>query len=90
MCTRLGGRSDDGGQSYLVNYDFQRTAKIGKDSDGAGELTTPQPWDVLIVEKDPETDQFVGEPVMGAGKKIVKVQRPVNFMDLNLTVAQGV
>ncbi len=84
MCVRLGGPSTDGGLSWMVNYAFQRTNKIGKDSDGGGDIFTAQPWDTLIVEKD-DQGNFVKDPVMGAGKKIIRVQRPRDFTLLNLT-----
>jgi hypothetical protein len=40
LCTRLGGPSDDGGQSYNVTYEFQRNV----DS-----------WDKVVVARDPDT-----------------------------------
>jgi len=50
LCTRLGGPSDDGGQSYNVTYEFQRNV----DS-----------WDKVVVFRDPDTGYPMQIPTSG-------------------------
>ena len=50
LCTKLGGPSDDGGQSYNVTYEFQRNV----DS-----------WDKVVVFRDPDTGYPMQIPSSG-------------------------
>lgn len=79
LCGELAGHSNNGGLSYMVDYAFIRSPHFI-----AGVV---QPWDPTIVELDPKTGTYVLDPVLGAGKKVVKVQRETNFSALNLTLA---
>lgn len=64
LCTRLDGISDDGGETYNVNYEFQLN------------LST---WDVTIVFIDPDTNQPPIGLIEGEGIKVFKVYREMDF-----------
>ena len=87
LITNISGTTTDGGVEYLVTYEFQRSPKIGKNLDGTGEDWNVQPWDPLIVEIDPDTGDFVKGAEINKGMKIVKLYRPVTFLDLKLALA---
>ena len=80
MCTRLDGRTDDGGLSYNVTYEFQRNS----DS-----------WDPTVVYRDPKTGGPVVDPAGAArlnptgvgelvGLKKVQIYQEQDFFDLDL------
>lgn len=85
MCTRLDGRSDDGGQSYMVTYEFQRN----EDS-----------WNPVLVYRDPKTGAPVLDPKVSAkvkgnvvdpldtvfGRRPFQIYRDTVFHDLDLWV----
>jgi hypothetical protein len=69
LCTRIEGRSDNGGQSYDVTYTF---------------LFNPERWDVRTVFIDPDTGFPPDGVRIGAGIETFEIYRQANFNDLNL------
>jgi len=83
MCSEISGHSDNGGDSYIVNYAFLRSPH----SKWTGSTRVIQPWDPTIVEIDPLTGNFVEDPTFAnSGKKTVKVQGETTWSGLNLTL----
>lgn len=77
LCTGIVGRSDDGGDTYMVTYTFLYNA------------TAPTyNWDALAEYVDPATGKPPGGPIAGlvdgVGRKIVPIYLAVNFNDLGL------
>lgn len=87
LCTGIPGTSNDGGVTYVVTYNFQRSPKIGRKPGTSESFDTAQPWDPLIIQIDKETGDFVKNAVMDEGMKIVPVYRRVPFLDLNLALS---
>lgn len=75
LCTRIVGRSDDGGESYNVDYEFQFNADT---------------WDPQVVATDPDTGKppinYDGSQALvdGEGYKRVTVYESVAFSGLKL------
>lgn len=83
LCSEISGTSTDSGVTYNVAYEFIRSPKVEK----VGPNFVRQPWDVEIVEIDPDTGTFVTNPQTDRGKKVIHVKGEASFVGLNLTFA---
>lgn len=83
LCSEISGTSSDSGATYRVVYEFIRSPKVLK----VGLANVVQPWDVEIVEIDPDTGTFVKDAVSDRGKKVIKIKGEAAFVSLNLTFA---
>lgn len=75
LCTNITGESSDGGDTYVVSYEFQFTNNIGLDGSNIG-------WDVVLrAEKDgkPQVD-----PVDGVHIAEFQVYQRIDFNGLGL------
>ena len=71
LCTRIEGDSDDGGETFVVAYEFQYNRET---------------WDATVVFIDPDTGRPPKDLVDGEGIKTVRVYQLVDFNALNLGV----
>ncbi len=79
MCTRLAGNSRDGGKTFDVEYEFQRSvANIDDLTSGFGT------WDPYVAFIDPETGEIPTDLVKGVGLKQVKVLPEIDFRRLGI------
>lgn len=72
LCTRIEGRSIDGGATYDVAYEFQRNE-------------SEQGWVGRVVYEDPEKGRPIKNPVSGRSAKWVQLYRETEFRKLRLT-----
>ena len=69
LCTLIRGLSDDGSQSYRVNYEFQRR-----------EAT----WDAVVIYVDDVTGRILTSPVVGESLRTYQVLEERDFGALSL------
>jgi hypothetical protein len=69
LCKSISGHSDDGGDSYMVTYEFQRQLPD---------------WDVEVAWVDPATGEHPVDLVEDVGIKWVQIYESINFSGLNL------
>lgn len=92
LCTRLDGTSDDGGETYQVNYEFQRAPVVHPQS-AAGEPLFPETggaeqmlgWGAVISLDGPYQDDSVIQPnptLEGGGVRAVEIYPKVAFRQL--------
>lgn len=74
LCTGIVGRSNDGGTSFEVSYDFLHKRTLATDN-----------WDGVAEFIDPTTGQPPPDLELGTGRKIVLLYEEINFNALNLT-----
>lgn len=70
LCTSINGDSDDGGVTYLVDYEFQFLAET---------------WDALVYWIDPDTNRPPSDLVVNVGYKRVQIYDTIDFDNLDLT-----
>lgn len=83
LCSEISGTSSDGGVTYNSAYEFIRSPKVKR----VGGDNVVQPWDVEIVEINPDTGTFVEGAESGRGKKIIEVKGEAAFNALSLPFA---
>lgn len=69
LCKAIHGNSDDGGESYLVTYEFQRQLPN---------------WDVYVAWVDPSTGQHPTDLEEDVGYKRVQIHETAHFGSLSL------
>lgn len=71
LCSAIRGATEDGGQSYTVNYEFSYN---------------PDSWDATVVYHDTDTDSPVVDPKDGVGLRTLRVTGEADFLRLDLRV----
>ena len=74
LCEAIVGRSDDGGDTYIVNHEF-----------GYNEGESGNGWAAHVFAKDPETGEIPGGVSLGDGEEFFDVQKEADFNDLDLS-----
>lgn len=69
LCRSISGHSDDGGDSYMVTYEFHRKLPD---------------WNVWVAWVDPATGEHPPDLVEGGGLLLFQVYETINFAGLNL------
>lgn len=70
LCSRINGRTTDGGKSYEVGYEF---------------LYNPLGWDATVVFRDPKTNLPIAAPTADAVKS-VRIYSEIDFSRLRLSL----
>lgn len=88
LCTRIDGRSEDGGLTYNVTYEFQRSpnAVIANVRDSLGQPILPagrntQGWDAVVLYEDAGGNTPLGVKA-GEGVNLYNIYPAVEFRDL--------
>jgi len=80
LCTRIDGTSTDFGDSYTVNYEFQRSELLRY---SPSPTDTYSSWDALLVFED-EDGRPIENPVFGESMQIIQVYGEEDFDQLGL------
>lgn len=80
LCTGISGDSSDGGASYVVSYEFQRTARYNFE----GMPDKLKTWDYVLVQYDETTNLPVDDPVLDEGITAWQMYRETEFRDMHV------